>query len=193
MPVRGDACLYRMSDLGDTEDTIPDAQKVEFTGLLNGANMLGGLPGSPTIPRLAPTAPDDRTSIVSITPEMGRIDTDNEQPFGEQNLRPDTGYHGTKYRLELLFNAMTGRALAIQRLRNWTYHDNASKPDFEHGLVGFRNDFMPEFDIHPTADMGYKILAFGPSLRTMHPTMISATLILWASGEPEDVWTDSDV
>ena len=85
----------------------------------------GGLTGSPTVPRPIPIAPDGRTGLVSIEPIMGKVDTDNEQPFAEQSLNPDTGYKGTKYKMELMFNQVGGRALAIQRLRNWTYHLNS--------------------------------------------------------------------
>ena len=162
MATHGKLVIFRMTDTTDTEDTITD-DKVEFDGDAQ--------------------VPDEKSGVISFAPVLSRTQTENPAPFQEISRKPDTGFAGIRYTLQLFFDESDGEAEGIQRIRNWYREENATS-DFREGLFGIRNDYRPEFDLTPSSNAGYKLIHFELNQELLHSKLVRATLILEFSGDP---------
>ena len=163
MTTHGKLSIFRMTDTTDTEDNITD-DKVEFDD--------------------DAAVPDNRSGLVSFTPVLSRTSTDNPAPFQEIARKPDTGFAGNRYSLNVFFDESDGnRALAIAKLRDFETQQNFIKGKFREGRIGLRNDYRPEFNVIPDNTAGYKLISFELTQELLHHTIIYGTIILEFSGD----------
>ena len=163
MVERGKLAIFRMTNTTDTESNI-SADKVEFD---EGAMI-----------------PDSRSGIVSFSPVMSRTPTENPAPFQEIARKPDTGFGGNRYTIQVFFDEEFGNSSAIAKIRDWHSEENAIKGKFKEGRFGIRNDYRPEYNLTPNNDAGYKLIHFETSQELLHRTMVRGTIILEFSGDP---------
>ncbi len=158
----GKIAIFRMTDTTDREATIT-ADKIE---------MVGGV------------TPDNRTEVISFTPVMTRTPAEVPAPFLDEARKPDTGFAGNRYTLQLFFDESLGTAASIEKLRDWFINSNSIKAKFKNGRFGIRNDYRPEFDLVPNNDAGYKLVHFEIMQDLAIPTLFRGTVILEFSGDP---------
>ena len=164
MATHGKLVIFRMSDTTDTEDNIT-ADKVEFDD--------------------DAVIPDGRSGVVSFNPIISRTSTENPAPFEEFARKPDTGFAGNRYTLNVFFDESDGnRAEAIEKIKEWITQENSEKGKFKEGRFGIRNDYRPEFNLTPDNTKGYKILTFDINQDLLHHTIVRATIVLELSGVP---------
>ena len=160
----GKFAIFRMTNSTDTEDSITE-DKIEFD---SGAQV-----------------PDARSGIISFTPVMSRTQTENPAPFLQVARRPDTGFSGMRYTINVLFDETGGTAGGIAKLRDWMSEDNFVRATFNEGRFGIRNDYRPEFNIKPDNTAGYKLVHFETSQELLHHKIVKAVIILEFSGAAE--------
>ena len=166
MVERGKLTIFRMTDTTDTENNI-SADKVEFDGDAQ--------------------IPDSRSGTVSFSPVMSRTPTENPAPFQEIARKPDTGFSGNRYTLQVFFDEEFGKSLAIAKIRDWHSEENAIKGKFKEGRFGIRNDYRPEYDLTPNNDAGYKLIHFETTQELVFHKMVRGTIVLEFSGDPSQL------
>ena len=162
MAINGKIALFRMSHAADTETTLTD--KIEFSG--------------------DAVTPDTKSGIINFKPSISRRNPDNPLPHANDTDKQDTGYSGNTYTFTAFFNEENGRALGIERLRDWIREDQTTDEIFDHGRIGLRNNFRPEFNLTPNNESGYKIVHFELSQDLLVHTMVTAIIVLEHSGKP---------
>ena len=166
MAVNGEICIFRMTASTDTETTITK-DKVEFDG--------------------DAAVPDGRAGITSYSPVMSRGQTDNPAPFLEQNRKPDVGFSGLRYTLDVTFDESDGTSGAIGKLRDWYAQGNDIKGVFREGRFGLRNNYRQEFDLVPSGDAGYKLAHFEISHDLLNKRLSRGIIVLEFSGDPAEL------
>ena len=162
MAVNGDVSFYRLAAANDTESSVSD--KVEFEGTAS--------------------LPDNRSGIVSFDPVLGRHKPENPLPHANKADKPDTGFAGDTYTFELVFDEETGRAGAIAKFRDWLAGDQTVDGIFDEGSIGVRNNYRPEYNLHPNNNAGYKVVSFSIHQNLALQNFVYGTLILEFSGDP---------
>lgn len=156
----GKFVIFRVTDENDDEDNVTD--KIEFDG--------------------DASVPDGKGGLISFNPVMSRTPTENPAPFQQVSRKPDTGFGGNRYTINVVFDESDGnRAGGIAKLRDWLAEDNASSV-FREGRFGIRNDYRPEFNLTPRNDAGYKLIHFDTSQELVYRTITHAVIILEFSG-----------
>ena len=155
MAINGELCIYWLTALADNENNVND--KVEFDGGV---------------------IPDNRGGVIEFSIETNRTQTQNSSPFTDAAKKPDTGFGGTRYSLELYFNEDEGVAGGLATLKRWANTQNDVRGVFRDGRIGIRNNWRPEFDLQPEADKGYKIASFRVKQMLKTPRIVMATLVL---------------
>lgn len=162
MAVNGKLCIFRMTNTTDTENTIT-ADKLEFD---EGALI-----------------PDAKAGIQSFNPSMSRFQTDNPIPYQNKTNKPDTGFSGTRYQLNIFFNESDGLAGGVNILKKWYKEDNAITKKFRHGRFGIRNDYRPEFNLIPDNTAGYKLVHYDLFQDLAINHLVPGVIILEFSGD----------
>lgn len=129
--------------------------------------------------------PDNTCKFKTFKPIMSRFKTSNPAPFSEMIVKPDTGYSGTQYQLNVLFDERAGRSLAITKFRDWLAESNTVRGKFRHGRIGVRNNYRPEFDLTPNNGSGYKLVYFELFQDLAVNYLIPGLAILEHGGEPK--------
>lgn len=135
----GDCALYRMPDTA-TPATLESAisDRIEISGNAR--------------------VPDGRTGLVRFVPNIPRRKSELDQAFSNTTDRQDTGSKSSSLTIDLFFDETDGgTAGAVARLRDWATQDNDRRGVFQTGLIGWRCDRMPEFNVHPGSGGGLKI------------------------------------
>ena len=166
----GNFALFRCTNADDIESTDAD-ERIEFDG--NAAT------------------PNDQCKIISFYPSMKRRQTDNPAPFMELNRKPDTGFVGNTYIINVIFKEFgADKNEAIARLRNWAREDNFVRGDYRNGRFGLRNDYRPEFNLTTPNDMaGYKIQSVDIEQDLQHKNIVKCQIIMEFSGDPSKLGT----
>ena len=129
--------------------------------------------------------PDAKTGVETIGPSIKKHNPENPIPHGERADKPDTGFAGIRYPLNLVFHEDDGIiAKGIDILKTWAYEDSTIDGMFNEGTIGISNEFRPEYDLVPTATSGYQIKTFDVHMDMKFNTTTRATLILEFSGDP---------
>ena len=134
----------------------------------------------------------DRVELepISLTPSVSRIRTDNPAPYQDITRKPDTGSGGGRYILRAYMedpSPGSGTPIpALQRLVSWQKTDNTSD-SYRHGLIGFQNDYRPEFDVVPSADTGYKLMEVAVEQDMTYPGMVVVVLTLDLGGAVDNL------
>ena len=161
MAINGKVSIFRFTETTNTETSITD--KVEFDG--NAA------------------VPDGRSGIRSYNINTSRTQTQVSAPFQETARKPDTGFNGTRYILNVFFDESIAAALAIARIRTWSEEPNSVKGKFKNGRFGIRNEYRPEFNLTPDNTEGYKLVSFEINHDLAYAGIIPGTIILEYSGD----------
>ena len=138
MVVHGDFAMYWMPDDAapeTNEDIVSD--KIEFSGDAE--------------------VPDERSGIKSVNIDIRRRKPQQDNAFEENVVRQDGGFEGNTYTVHAVFDENTGTAEGIERLRSWLGQSNAVRGKFQHGRIGIRNNYRPEFNLLPNNDAGFKL------------------------------------
>ena len=200
MGIHGIACLYRCSDQEHhsettaTESEDSDCEKIEFDdpqilgkgGLFRFRDL--GPDSQPNVllklVRESPKYPDKKSGIVSTTCTFMRTRTENAAPFQDESRKPDTGFAGTRYVLQCVFDESdTVYSKGMQVLQRWLGEPHYVKGRYPNGRFGFRNDFQPEFNINPSKTVGLKITRIESSHDVEYHQIRSVTIELEQSGD----------
>jgi len=128
------------------------------------------------------------TSLVSYTIHDTRTQTMNPLPFEDEARKPDTGFSGTRYTLELMFYDLQSAGLHpdITKIRTWMREPQIND-DFHEGLIGIRNDFERNYNLVPVEGAGFRIIDFHLQHVLKTPTIKHGTLVLEFSGDPSNI------
>ena len=163
MTIKGYFSLFWMTETTDTEDTIT-TNKIEFDGDAN--------------------TPDNKSGLISFRTTPKKTDTSNPAPFQEIARKPDTGFSGLRYILNVYFDEQIGQAKAIATLRDWSIVDNTIPQKFREGRIGLRNNYRPEFNLTPDNTAGFKIISFDIDQNIAFNSVVKGIIILEFSGDP---------
>ena len=166
--------IFRMKD-DETVDLMDD-DLIEISTYLDGEKL-----------------PTGRfTSLASYQIEDTRTQTMNPLPFEDEARKPDTGFSGTRYTLELIFQDLqttNGVHPDIKKIRDWM-RENQISDDFHEGKIGIQNDFERNYNLVPEETAGFKIVDFQLRHALNTPTIKRGTLVMDFSGDPSKIGAD---
>ena len=165
---KGEFALFRMPETGThTEDTIT-TDKIECDGDAE--------------------VPDSRCGLISIRPVLDRFKSTQAAPFVDEVTRQDTGFSGIMYEITLFFNEEDGDAAgAIAKLVEWFSERNTVRGKYQHGRIGIRNNYRPEYNLVPNADAGFKVVRFDYFQELKIQYHSRGTVYLEFSGDPKEL------
>ena len=168
--------LFRMdgNDIADSVTTdIPTGNDlIEISTYLDGEDL--------------PT--DQFVSLASYQIEDTRTQTMNPLPFEDEARKPDTGFSGTRYTLELVFQDMQseGTHSVITKIQKWMREPQIND-NYHEGKIGIKNDFERNYNLIPEELAGFKIVDFQLRHALNTPTIKRGTLVLEFSGDPAKI------
>lgn len=122
--------------------------------------------------------------MVSHDIRIGRFNAAQPAPFSEEVTKQDPGFEGLTATITLAFTEESARSAAINRLKTWALERNTVKTVYRHGRIGIWNDWQSEYDLHPSAAAGYKLVNFSCPHYLEWPTVRIGTITLEFSGSP---------
>jgi len=136
--VSKDAAIFRFTNPGNSEGTIPDSEAVGMDYGIDESTDIG---------------------IISFKPIGDKRRTDVGNPFQSSSTKPDTGIAVTQYQLDMIVSEKLADSSAVAKFFKFYFDENSIRGLFR-GRIGIRLDKFQggSFDIIPNSVAGFKII-----------------------------------